>query len=61
MPFSKSNALDRYLDIFKNSEPFDELESLFDPALRFRGPLLSSDDAKSYIAELERDSPKDAD
>ncbi len=54
MPLSKSATLKRYLDIFKNAGPFDELESLFDPALRFRGPMFSSDDAKSYIAELER-------
>lgn len=61
MPLSKTEALKRYLDIFKNGGPFGELESLFDPSLRFRGPFFSSDDAKSYIAELQRDPPEGVD
>ncbi len=54
MKRSKTDTLKRYLDVFKNAGPFDELKALFDPALKFRGPLFSSDDAKSYIAELKR-------
>ena len=57
----KTNALERYLDIFKAGSPFEQLESLFDPALRFRGPLFSFDDAKSYIEALESDPPRGID
>ena len=48
----------RYLEIFKNSGPFEELETLFHPGMRFRGPLYSADDASSYIEALKRDPPK---
>lgn len=61
MPLSKTEALKRYLNIFKYSVSFDELEPLFDPSLRFRGPFFLSDDAKSYIAELQRDPPEGVD
>ncbi len=61
MSLSNTDALRRYLDIFKNGGPFDELEALFDPALRFRGPMFKSDDARSYIAELERSPPEGVD
>ncbi len=54
MTQTKTATLVCYLDIFKNSGPFDELLKLFDPGLKFRGPMFSSDDARSYIAELER-------
>jgi len=57
MQRSKIGALRRYLDIYTSAGPFEELETLFDPSLRFRGPMFSSDGAKEYIAELERDPP----
>lgn len=61
MPRLMSDSLKRYLDIFKSGGPFDDLESLFDPGLKFRGPFFSSDDAKSYIAALETDPPQGID
>ena len=61
MGSAKTEALLRYLEIFKNAGPFDELETLFDPNMRFRGPLFSADKASSYIETLKRDPSQGVD
>ncbi len=58
MGSAKTKALLRYLEIFKNAGPFEELESIFHRKMRFRGPLFSADDASSYIEALRREPPK---
>ena len=61
MGAAKTRALLRFLEIFKSAGPFGELETLFNPRMRFLGPLLSADVAASYIAALKRDPPQGVD
>ena len=61
MGSAKTKALLRYLEIFKSAGPFEELEVLFHPTMRFRGPLFSADNAASYIEALRRDPPQGVD
>ena len=54
------DAVLRYLDIFYNAGPLDDLLPLFDPHdFQFSGPFARYDSARAYVDALKADPPQD--
>lgn len=50
----------KYLDIFYNNKPLDELYSIFVDDLIFEGPFIKTYSAHEYINSLKNAPPKDS-